>query len=59
MIDYIRNNVEWLVPIIVAVIGGVFALLKKNGTHNQTIKNVENSNITNIGGDVTINNNKD
>lgn len=59
MIDYIRNNVEWLVPIIVAVIGGVFALFKKNGTHNQTIKNVKNSNITNIGGDVTINNNKD
>lgn len=60
MIDYIKDNNEWLVPVIVAlitaIIGGIFSLFKKNGGNKQTIKNVKNSNIIQTGDNSTINN---
>lgn len=56
MIDFIKDNNEWLVPIIIAVIGGIFTLGKKNGGNRQTIKNVKNSNIIQTGDNSIINN---
>ncbi len=55
MIDYIKDNYLWLseivVPIVVALIGVVAALVKKSG-RNQTIRNVKGDSNTIINGDV-------
>ena len=53
MTEFIRENADWLIPVIVAIVGGVisgiFYLLKKVGNHQkQVIKNVKNSNINQV-----------
>lgn len=55
MIDYIKNNYLWLgtvvVPLLVAIIGGFFMLLKKSG-RNQKVGDVNGNGNTIINGDV-------
>lgn len=48
MIQFLKENALWLSPIIVAIIGGIFSLMKKNTrkSNKQTAKNVKDSNIT-------------
>ena len=46
MIEFIRNNAVWLTPLMVAIVSGVFYLIKRGGVNKkQTIKNVRNSQI--------------
>lgn len=55
MIDYIKNNYLWLgtvvVPLLVAIIGGISVLLKKPG-RNQKVGDVNGNGNTIINGDV-------
>lgn len=47
MIEFIRNNAVWLTPLMVAIVSGIFYVIKKGGVNKkQTIKNVKNSQIT-------------
>lgn len=53
MIDFLKNNAVWLTPVLVAVVSGVFYLIKKGGKSNkQTIKDVKDSTIYQAGGDI-------
>lgn len=59
ILEFIQRNSNWIVPIIVAIISGVFGLLKIGGHKNsQTIKNVKDSNVQQANGTInnTINN---
>lgn len=55
MTEFMQENAAWLVPIIVAVITGAFALLKKQ-KDSHSIKNgdISNSHVNNINGDVNV-----
>ena len=48
MIQFLKENALWFSPIVIAIIGGFFSLIKKSkGKNNkQNVKNVNNSNIT-------------
>lgn len=47
MVDFFKENAVWVTPVLVAIVTGVFYLLKKGGNSNkQTISNVKNSKIT-------------
>ena len=53
MIDFLKDNAVWLTPVLVAVVSGVFYLIKKGGKSNkQTIKDVKDSTIYQAGGDI-------
>lgn len=53
MMDFLRDNAVWLTPVLVAVVSGIFYLIKKGGKSNkQTIKNVKDSTIFQAGGDI-------
>ncbi len=53
MIDFLKDNAVWLTPVLVAVVSGIFYLIKKGGKSNkQTIKNVKDSTIYQAGGDI-------
>lgn len=53
MEEFIKDNAEWLTPILVAIVSGVFYLLKKGGSrNNQTVKNVTNCHINQAGGNI-------
>ena len=55
MFIFMKENTIWIIPIIIAVIGGIFSLIKKTGTSTrQNISNVHNSKITQIGGSQNI-----
>lgn len=46
MIEFINENAVWLTPLMVAIVSGIFYLIKKGGVNKkQTIKNVKNSQI--------------
>lgn len=55
MIDYIKSNFLWLgaviVPLFVAIIGGIFSLFKKSG-RNQKVGDVNGNGTIIINGDV-------
>lgn len=55
MIDYLKNNYLWLgavvVPLLVAIIGGIFVLFKKSG-RNQNVGDVNGNRNTIINGNV-------
>lgn len=60
MIKFIQDNYIWLTPILVAlvsgIVAGIFHLIKKSeGKNKQIIKNVNNCNINQAGGDVNVN----
>ena len=48
MIQFLKENALWFSPIVVAIIGGLFSLIKKSKekTNKQNVKNVNNSSIT-------------
>ena len=50
MIEFLNNNAAWLTPVLVAVVSGVFYLLKKGSS--QSINNVSNSHINQAGGNI-------
>ena len=50
MIEFLNNNAAWLTPVLVAVVSGVFYLLKKG--NSQSINNVSNSHINQAGGNI-------
>ena len=51
--ELLKDNAVWLTPVLVAIVSGVFYLLRKNGSsHNQTIRNVSNSHINQAGGNI-------
>lgn len=52
MLEFIKDNASWLTPILVAVVSGVFYLLKKG--NSQSVNNVSNSHINQAGGDINI-----
>ena len=53
MVEFVKDNAEWLTPVLVAIVSGIFYLLKKGGSrNNQTIKNVTNSHINQAGGNI-------
>lgn len=59
ILEYIKENSNWIVPIIVAIISGVFGLFKISGRKNsQTIKNVKDSNVQQANGSINITINK-
>lgn len=56
MIDWLKDNVGWICPIVMAVCAVVTLIChyphkKKNG-NKQTISSVKNSNINQVGGDI-------
>lgn len=56
MLKAITDNAIWLTPVLVAIVSGVFYLLKKGGNHNkQKIGNVSGGNVNQAGGNITIN----
>ena len=58
MLEFLKENAAWVVPIAVAIIGGLFALMKtksKTSSISQRIKSVKNSNINQIGGNSSCN----
>ena len=59
ILEYIKENSNWIVPIIVTIISGVFGLFKISGRKNsQTIKNVKDSNVQQANGSINITINK-
>lgn len=46
MIEFIKSNAVWLTPLMVAVVSGIFYLIKRGGVNKkQTVKNSRNSHI--------------
>jgi hypothetical protein len=63
MIEMIRENKDWIIPIIIAVVSaiitGIFKLLKVNGkNYKQEIGDISNSHVINVNGDVNQNKGK-
>lgn len=55
MTEYLKDNAVWLTPVLVAIVSGVFYLLKKGGAnHRQIIKNVKDSHVNQAGGDISL-----
>ena len=53
MIEFMKENAVWLTPVLVAIVSGIFYLVKKGGNSNkQTIKNVKDSTIYQVGGNI-------
>ena len=53
MAEFITDNALWLTPVLVAIVSGIFYLIKKGGKSNkQTIKNVKDSTVYQAGGDI-------
>lgn len=54
MIEFMKDNAVWLTPVLVAVVSGVFYLLKKGSQNKQNISNVSNSHINQAGGNINL-----
>lgn len=52
MIQFFKDNAIWLTPVLVAIVSGVFYLLKKGGNHQTANKN-SGCNITQVNGNNT------
>lgn len=59
MIEFMKDNAVWLTPVLVAVVSGIFYLLKKGSQNKQTISNVSNSHINQAGGNINVKEEKD
>lgn len=60
MLNFIKDNAAWLTPVLVAIVSGLFYLVKKGGKLNkQKIKKVNRSRIYQTGGDININKKED
>lgn len=59
MKQFIADYAVILVPVAVAIVTGIFYLIKKAGNHNnQQIKNISNSNIIQANGEIKAQNDK-
>lgn len=47
MMELLKDNAVWLTPVLVAIVSGVFYLLKKG--NSQSINNVSNSHVNQAG----------
>lgn len=57
--QFIADYAVILVPVAVAIVTGIFYLIKKSGNHNnQRIKNISNSNVIQANGEIKAQNNK-
>ena len=55
MKQILSNYAVVFVPIAVAIVSGIFYLIKKSGAHNnQRTKNTTNSNVNQANGNITI-----
>ena len=53
MSEFMKDNAVWLTPVLVAVVSGVFYLIKRGGQKNkQSIKKVSDSTIYQAGNDI-------
>lgn len=53
MSEFMKDNAVWLTPVLVAVVSGVFYLIKRGGQNNkQSIKKVSDSTIYQAGNDI-------
>jgi len=50
MMELLKDNAVWLTPVLVAIVSGVFYLLKKG--NSQSINNVSNSHVNQAGRDI-------
>ncbi len=48
--ELLKDNAVWLTPVLVAIVSGVFYLLKKG--NSQSINNVSNSHVNQAGRDI-------
>lgn len=59
MMSMLKDYAAILAPVLVAVVSGVFYLIKKGGNHNrQRIKGVRHSNVNQANGNIIINSSK-
>nr|WP_316615566.1 hypothetical protein [uncultured Alistipes sp.] len=59
MKQFISDYAVILVPVAVAIVTGIFYLIKKSGNHNnQRIKNISNSNVIQANGEIKAQNGK-
>ena len=54
MLEIIKDNAAWLTPVLVAVVSGIFYLLKKGSQNEQNISNVSNSHVNQAGGNINV-----
>lgn len=54
MIEIIKENSVWLTPVLVAVVSGIFYLLKRGSQNKQNISNVSNSRINQAGDNINV-----
>ena len=59
MIEFMKDNAVWLTPVLVAIVSGVFYLLKKGSKNSQSLSNVSNSHINQAGGNIDVKEEKD
>lgn len=59
MLEIIKDNAAWLTPVLVAVVSGIFYLLKKGSQNEQNISNVSNSHVNQAGGNINVKGEKD
>lgn len=52
MIEFVKENAVWITPVLVAIVSGIFYLLKKGGNQQNAKKN-QNSNIIQVNGNYT------
>lgn len=56
MWEVVKDNAVWLTPVLVAIVSGVFYLLKNGGSNNkQEIGDVSGGNVNQAGGNIIIN----
>ena len=59
MIEFMKENAVWVTPVLVAVVSGIFYLLKKGSQNKQNISNLSNSHINQAGGNISVKEEKD
>ena len=53
LFNFIKDNSVWIVPIIIALITTIWGVSKRvSNKRNQSIKNIKNSTVNNINGDI-------
>ena len=53
LFNFIKDNSVWIVPIIIALITTIWGVSKHvSNKRNQSIKNIKNSTVININGDI-------
>ena len=58
MIEFLQKNAGWLIPVVAAIISGIFSLFNKSRNHKQKIGDITHSDVTIINGDNIVNDDK-